>query len=374
MGPLMDRKTFVLESQEEVTAKRCVETQNENANDDFIIGSDIRFRCGNSIMSTNEWIWKSLIPQSYRDFLSVKDHNGSLPGSEYRYKYSASLNSKEAVKYDIPVEINRKVMYFIYYFQTKIKGSFSEWLSRSSRYVPLMKDIFRENSLPEDLVYLALIESGFNPKAYSSAHACGPWQFIRETGRRYGMRVDWWIDERRDPEKSTMAAAQYLKDLYDRFDSWYLAAAAYNAGENTIERAIQECKTKDFWEISGCYNLKEETVNYIPKLIAGMIVAKNPGKYGFGDIEYQSPLLYDRVHVPTATYLEVIASACGTDYHTIRMLNPELRRGCTPPNYTDYEVKIPYGKEEAFYRNFERINLSGIHPEMRCSLQDQGRQ
>jgi membrane-bound lytic murein transglycosylase D len=222
----------------------------------------------------------------------------------------------------------------------------------------MMKEIFRKNGLPEDIVYLAMIESGFNPKAYSRAHASGPWQFIKGTGQRYGLKINRWLDERRDPEKSTIAAAKYLKNLYDMFGCWYLAAAAYNAGENKILQAIDIYNTRDFWEIARYPYLARETKDFVPQLIASVIIAKDPEKYGFDDIDYKLPFTYNKVHVPDTTNLKVIARACKTDYDTIKMLNPELKKGCTPPNYPDYELRVPIGRKEVFAKNFDKTEPS----------------
>lgn len=274
---------------------------------------------------------------------------------ELRSEDSDVLFEKER-KYDIPIVVNESVENFIHYFQTSNKKVFSRWLSMAQRYLPMMKEIFRKNSLPEDLVYLAMIESGFNPKAYSHAHASGPWQFIKETGQRYGIRIDRWIDERRDPEKSTIAAAKYLKNLYDMFGCWYLAAAAYNAGENKIVQAIERYNTRDFWEIAKHPYLARETKDYVPQLIASVIIAKDPEKYGFDDIDYKLPFTYNKVQIPDTTNLKVIARACKTDYDTIKMLNPELKKGYTPPNYPDYEVKVPIGRKEIFAKNFVKTD------------------
>jgi membrane-bound lytic murein transglycosylase D len=257
--------------------------------------------------------------------------------------------------FDIPIVINAKVEQFIQLFQTAGRNSFSNWLARSEKYIPFMRSLLKEHGLPEDLVYLALIESGFNPYAYSRRKASGPWQFIYLTGKRYGLKVNWWVDERRDPEKSTIAAAKYLKDLYDIFECWYLAAASYNAGAGKIASAMKRYRTEDFWELSKYRYLKRETRDYVPQMIAAALIAKDPEKYGFTEIEYQEPLCYEKVRVPELTDLLLVAKACETSIEEIKDLNPELLRWCTPPNSTDYEIKIPFGKKELFLNNFETL-------------------
>jgi membrane-bound lytic murein transglycosylase D len=257
---------------------------------------------------------------------------------------------------DIPLALNSKVEYFLYYFQTSGKPSFSRWLSRSSRYIPMMKDILKREGMPEDLVYVAMIESGFQMHAKSWANAVGPWQFISETGRRYDLRIDQWIDERKDPVKATTAAALYLKELYGMFKGdWYLAAAGYNAGENKILRAISMYNTSDFWEISRGSYLKRETKEYVPKLLAAAIIAKNPARYGFTDIAYLTPIEYDTVTIPSRTNLDLAAKLCGATYESIKELNPDLRHWCTPPNYPDYLLKIPKGSKKQFEIEYAKI-------------------
>jgi membrane-bound lytic murein transglycosylase D len=263
---------------------------------------------------------------------------------------------KQGQEFDIPIVINAKVEQFIQYFQTTARKVFSNWLARSERYIPIMKNLLKEGGLPEDLVYMALIESGFNPYAYSRSKASGPWQFIYLTGKRYGLTSNWWIDERRDPEKSTIAAAKYLKDLYDMFECWYLAAASYNAGEKKIATAMKRYRTEDFWELTKYRYLKQETKDYVPQMIAAALIAKDPEKYGFVGIEYQEPLRYEKVRVSKVTDLRLIAQACEVTIDEIKDLNPELSRWCTPPNFPDYEVKIPFGKKELFLKNFETLN------------------
>jgi membrane-bound lytic murein transglycosylase D len=257
--------------------------------------------------------------------------------------------------FDIPIVMNGKVEQFIHYFQTKIRHKFVTWLGRSEKYISFMRSLLREYGLPEDLVYMALIESGFDPYAYSRAKAVGQWQFIYLTGKRYGLRVNWWVDERRDPEKSTIAAAKYLKDLYDMFACWYLAAAGYNAGEYKIIKAIKRYKTEDFWKLTQQRYLKRETKDYVPLMIAAALVAKDPEKYGFTDVQYQEPLRYEKVKVPELTDLSHIAKACEASLGEIKDLNPEIRRGVTPPNEADYEINIPFGKKDLFVENFEAL-------------------
>jgi len=289
----------------------------------------------------NQFVWSLELPisdESNDDFsLEI------LPGDR----------RKKEPDFDIPIVINAKVEQFVQYFQTTARDRFSNWLARSEKYIPFMRNLLKENGLPEDLVYLALIESGFNPYAYSRSKASGPWQFIYLTGKRYGLTSNWWIDERRDPEKSTMAAAKYLKDLYDMFECWYLAAAGYNAGENKIATAMKRYRTEDFWELIKYRYLKQETKDYVPQMIAAALIAKDPEKYGFVGIEYQEPLRYDKVKVPEVTDLRLIAHACEVTVDEIKDLNPELSRWCTPPNFPDYEIKIPFGKKEIFSKNFE---------------------
>ena len=275
--------------------------------------------------------------------------------NDFQLEVFPKEHTKGNAEFDIPIVVNAKVEQFVQYFQTTLKSQFANWLARSEKYIPLMKNLLKEAGLPEDLVYLALIESGFNPYAYSRSKAMGPWQFIYRTGMRYGLKVNWWVDERRDPEKSTVAAAKYLKDLYDMFECWYLAAAGYNAGEGKIAKAVKRYRTEDFWELTKYRYLKQETKNYVPQMIAAALVAKDPEKYGFGGIEYQEPLCYDKVRVPEATDLALVAKACEVSTEELKDLNPELLRWCTPPGLPDYEIRIPCGKKEMFYTNFEEL-------------------
>ncbi len=262
------------------------------------------------------------------------------------------------VKFELPVSDHPKVKYFVKNFSGPGARGFKRRLERSGRYIPLMKEIFSEEGLPEDLVYVAMVESGFVEHAYSWAKAAGPWQFIEGTGKIYGLQNDWWRDERRDPVKSTRAAAQHLKKLYRQFDDWQLAVAAYNAGAGTIFRGIRKTGSRDFFELSRRNYLRAETKNYVPKFLATLIIARDPEQYGFKDLDYHSPLAFDRVTVATSTDLEVIARLSNSTYKKIKYLNPELKRWCTPPGKKNYKVKIPAGLQDEFHKNFVELPAS----------------
>ncbi|MBW1751181.1 MAG: transglycosylase SLT domain-containing protein, partial [Deltaproteobacteria bacterium] len=270
---------------------------------------------------------------------------------------SSSLNSIPAqVAYDFPVTINKQVEYYLDLFQNKQKKYFKRWLARSGKYLPAIRHELRKAGLPQDLVYLAMIESGFNPSAYSHAHAAGLWQFIRGTGRNYGLRIDSWVDERREPEKATRAAVAYLGALYERFGDWHLAVAAYNAGEGKIERAIKKYNSRDFWKLAQHRYLRLETKRYVPKLIAAILIARNPEQYGFTDIDYQQPVQYDLIKVPPRTDLRAIAVSGSTTVKEIRKLNNELRKNQTPPTSGSYQLKIPAGSYDLVAANMSRLH------------------
>jgi peptidoglycan lytic transglycosylase D len=249
-----------------------------------------------------------------------------------------------SASYDIPMAEDERVAQWIRYLQGPFRKWYWIWLSRSTRYVPIFREILTKHGLPQDLIFLAMIESGFSPNAYSWAHAAGPWQFVQPTGRRYGLDVGFWLDERRDFERATHAAAKYLKKLYDQFGDWYLAWAAYNAGEGRVEYAIRRAGTRDFWKLSRTWHLKRETKHYVPKLLAAAIIAKQPSRYGFGDVEYLPPFDWDVVTVTTAVDLKTLAKGCGDPSleDELKFLNPSLRRSVTPPGRR-YDVRVPKG-------------------------------
>ncbi|MCL5884741.1 MAG: LysM peptidoglycan-binding domain-containing protein [Deltaproteobacteria bacterium] len=256
---------------------------------------------------------------------------------------------------DVPPGLAGRVKKFIRYFQSAGRKKFELWLSRSGKYSELMRGILEKYGLPGDLVYLALIESGFSPNAYSVARAAGPWQFIAGTAKRYGLRIDWWADERRDYEKSTHAAASYLKDLYGLFESWDLAAAAYNAGEGKIIKAVSKSRSDEYADLIRGRYLKQETKDYVPKMYAALSIAKEPAKYGFGDVQIKEPLAFDKVEVPGGTDLAVLGTIIGLSADAIHEWNPELRRFCTPPNRETYELRLPRGYGEVAQERMAEI-------------------
>lgn len=340
----------------------------------------------------------------------------------------------ENSKFDYPITINSRVEYWVDYFCGRGRPHFARYLERSEFFIPYIKPILVQSGVPEDLVYLAMIESGFNNHARSHAKAVGSWQFISATGKRYGLQVNWWVDERRDVRKSTLAAVAYLKDLYEMFQSWELAAAAYNAGEAKVARAIRRYGTRDFWALSRQRFFRPETRDYVPKIIAAAIIAKNPAQFGFpvpkphpagdealaGDGEIVKVIKTDKPEeqipqeeieevetvaaileseqapepeatpailtqatvqteqplakpVPTPHVTKTgevggeqleefdvrspadllkVARAAGLSYKTVKSLNPEVLRWCTPPGIGTFRIKLPASVKEKFLETY----------------------
>ena len=264
----------------------------------------------------------------------------------------------EASAWDLPVTRNDRVEKWIRFLSNGNADKTRLWLERSGRYEPMIRSQLRERGMPEDLVYLAFIESGLSPRAYSRAAASGIWQFIEETGKNYGLEVNSYVDERRDPLDATRAALDYLQDLHNQFGSWYLAAAAYNSGENRVARILRQHaggrKGSDdlFWRIAQY--LPEETRNYVPLMLAAGHISKSPAQYGFKNIDYHTPIEFDTAWVSTQTSLELIARAAGVDKEAVRELNPHLVRGVTPPGRA-YPVRIPPDTRFTFAHNFPAL-------------------
>jgi len=264
-------------------------------------------------------------------------------------------NKKAEVEYDFPITVNREVEYYLDFFQHRSRKSFKRWLARSGRYVPMISKELKSAGLPADLCYLPMIESGYALTAYSKARAVGPWQFMRATAIHFGLTVNNYVDERRDPVKSTKAAITYLKALHDEFNSWELAVAAYNVGEGRIRRAVKKYKTNNFWEIARHRYLPAETKLYVPKLIAAILIAKSPEKYGFGDVQYEEEMRFEYAHVPRWTTIDAIACALNDDREKIHLLNAELRKRITPPDQESYQIKVPPNSAETLAQTLPRV-------------------
>jgi membrane-bound lytic murein transglycosylase D len=246
--------------------------------------------------------------------------------------------------HDIPIPEHAKVLSYVEVFQGRMREYIQESLARGAKYLPMIQNVFRAEGLPLDLAYIPIIESSFKTTALSKASAKGPWQFMKPTAKEHGLKTDWFIDERSDPEKSTIAAAKYLKALSNMFDGdWNMVLAAYNGGPGRVSRAVKRSGVNDFWKLSSNTKyLPRETREYVPLILAAIIVGRNPAQYGFEAVTAE-PIEYDKVTLPRATDLRRVAEWTGTTVDEIQALNPELRRWTTPVKYPDYEVKVPKG-------------------------------
>jgi membrane-bound lytic murein transglycosylase D len=257
------------------------------------------------------------------------------------------LDKVDPAEFDIPVVVNDEVRKWVKWFTGPVgRKYYQRWLERSSRYRPMMYAELERKGLPRDLVYVSMVESGYNAHAYSHAHAAGLWQFIPSTARLYKMRVDWWVDDRRDPGHSVVAAAEFLGELHKMFGDWHLAWSAYNAGPGRVRRATSNAGSKDFWVLSRGDHLPGETDNYVPKIIAAAIIGHHPERYGFKDLKYQEELVYDVQHVDGSVDMAVLAKCAGVSVEEIQALNPGLRRWATPPE--GYDVRVPKGRQTKF--------------------------
>jgi membrane-bound lytic murein transglycosylase D len=250
----------------------------------------------------------------------------------------------DPVIHDVPIPLNARVMAFIQLFQGRLREFIQEGLERGSKYLPMIQDVFRAEGLPLDLAYIPLVESAFKPNALSRAKAKGVWQFMRGTGVENGLRQDWYIDERSDPEKATIAAAKYLNTLAKMFDGdWHLALASYNGGPGRVQRALKQSRTSDFWALSAKNRaLPRETRDYVPMILAAIVIARNPAQYGF-EFQVEPSVTYDTVTLPRPVDLRRVAEWTDTPIDQIQALNPELRRWTTPVRDEAYELKVPPG-------------------------------
>lgn len=265
---------------------------------------------------------------------------------------------------DMPIDVNARVAASVHFFQTRGRATMEAWMQRAGLYRDMIVAILGEAGLPEDLLYLAMIESGFNPHAFSRARAVGIWQFMVHTGRLEGLQQTHWIDERRDPVKSTRAAANHLRYLYAQLDDWRLALAAYNAGLGRVRRAIDRDGTRNYWELG----LPRETRNYVPLFMAATVINRNPELFGFAPPEPETPVAYDEVVIPRdVPYIDlrVAADIMGQSYATLRQLNPELRQRITPPGEAGrgYRLRVPAGHGTTFLERYAALPPSA-RPEL----------
>jgi membrane-bound lytic murein transglycosylase D len=264
----------------------------------------------------------------------------------------AMLKARQAVStdsgnrtHDIPIVVNDSVLRILAVYQNDLHDVIARGLARSGRFLPMIERVFQEEGLPRDLAQVAMVESSFIPRARSPKAACGIWQFIPETGRHYGLTSNGSVDERSDPEKATRAAARYLRFLYDLFHDWYLAMAAYNAGEGKILRTMEKTGLTDFWQLAASGLLKPQTQNYVPAVIASTLIAKNPAHYGF-EVEYDKPLAYETLRLDRPVSLRHLAAENGATLEELQRLNPELRSEVTPAGPDGYDLKVPVGSRE----------------------------
>lgn len=257
---------------------------------------------------------------------------------------------------NFPIVINKQVNMYLSLFKNRQRKQFARWLARSGRYRQIMEKELIGAGLPTDLIYLSMIESGYMERACSKSRAMGLWQFMKSTGRMYNLKVNRYVDERRDANKSSKAAASYLKDLYEMFGDWHLAVAAYNAGPGKIRYGLKKYKVDNFWDLASKKYLRLETKRYVPKLIAALIIAKNPEKYGFTNIVYKKPLEYDTISVGPGMDLKAIGVISKSSRKKIKALNPELRTGKTPLNTSRYLAKIPKGTKTVAQKNMQRLH------------------
>ena len=326
------------------------------------VSIDPRARSGASIRATLGQLGYATLT---RDRLENALEASELSGEELAFQLDpvTDVENFDVLKvkdtYDIPVEMNALVVQYIHFFQGGGRMWFRRWMSRSARYIPLMRPILEAKGLPRDTVYLAMIESGFNTQARSWARAVGPWQFIAGTAKMFKLRDDFWVDERRDPIKATNAAADYLAQLHGNLGHWYLAWAGYNTGGGRVRRMIDTYGTTSFWELSEKKGFARETKHYVPKLIACALVAKYPEAFGFKQDEFdpESPFEFEEVTLTDSVDLEVIAQASGSSLQDIQEFNPEIKRWCTPPatEAEPYTLRLPKGHKAQFTETFAKF-------------------
>jgi len=315
------------------------------------------FKSNQFLLSKSQELLKSLNPEENieeQDSLLIPKENEIDDQAIDHSKIEFALRGLDITKTEIPLDINNLVEKNISYFQTKGQERMATYLERATTYFPIMFPIMQEEGVPKELIYLTMVESGVNPEAKSRAKAIGMWQFIRGTGRLYGLKGNFWFDERKNIEKSTRAAAKHFKDLYRDLGSWHLALAAYNSGQGRVKRAIRRAKgNRDFWAIRKY--LPRETRNYVPAFIAATIIANNPEQFGFSVDNFNNRYTYDEAEVTGTFPLSFLAQIADTTEECLKFLNPELIKTKTPPGIESYTLKVPKGKAELFAERFDAL-------------------
>lgn len=284
-------------------------------------------------------------------------NQSSLP-ADPNLKAKAEQELK-TVQSDLPLVINDYVAGYINFFSTKGRATFENSVARAGKYRDMIVRIFKEEGLPQDLIYLAQAESGFKPLALSRARARGMWQFMASRGAGYGLHRNWWVDDRQDPEKATRAAARHLKDLYNEFGDWYLAMAAYNSGPGNVQQAVKRTGYADFWELYKRNVLPAETKNYVPIILAMTIMSKNPAQYGLDSVQPAAPIKYDVERVNYPVDLRLVAECVDATAEQLIELNPSLLRRTTPKN-DPFDLHLPPGTKDKY-----ETSIAAIPPDKR---------
>jgi membrane-bound lytic murein transglycosylase D len=313
-----------------------------------------------SVLATGDgFAEKKYEPASIDELLKIATFPKPDVGTETKEAVKADL---ETTAHDIPIPLNDRVLSAVELLQGRLRDYVQESLTRGARYLPMIQNVFRAEGLPLDLAFIPIIESGFKTNALSKARAKGPWQFMIPTAQDHGLKTNWFIDERSDFEKSTVAAAQYLKFLSNLFEGdWHLVLAAYNGGQGRVLRAMKSARRTDFWELTETSRyLPKETREYVPLILAAMVIGRNPAQYGFEFVSAEA-LAYEKVSIDRAIDLRRVAEWTDSTVDEIQALNPELRRWTTPLKYPDYELKIPPGTSDQFRTRLAAARASELN-------------
>jgi membrane-bound lytic murein transglycosylase D len=322
---------------------------------------DAAARIANEALDQVKAALKSNPPQSVRaDLTELQSRLSGLRGASLHDRDEAAAAKKSGnepdekvlntpAKDEIEPQINAQVLRYIQFFTGSGRSTFERWLKRSGRYMELFRQALQKEVLPPDLVHLVFVESGFNVNARSVSAAVGPWQFLRGTARLFGLTVNQWVDERKDPEKSTIAAARYLKHLYTIFGDWPLALASYNAGEGTVLRAIKKQGTTNYWDL----RLPRQTEDYVPQFMAILAISRDPDKYGFDDVILDDPMEFDEVALQGGVDLRAVARMADCTYSELKLLNPAVLSHAASGSNGVTSIRVPRGKGEALMHKLQ---------------------